>query len=96
METLLDQALQFQQQSCIYHNQSLPTCLLVNHECQRDDFPNHTTHLLQEHRDEVWYMEFSHNGKYLASASRDARAIVWDIKVHQTLNLECKSKVCPE
>lgn len=81
LNTLLDQALLLQQKNCIYHNQATPIGLLVDHSCQRHDFPNQSTHVFQEHRDEVWYMEFSHDGTKLASASRDARAIIWDVEV---------------
>ena len=81
LNTLLDQALLLQQQNCIYHNEAIPTGLLIDHSCQRQDFPNHTSHVFQEHRDEVWYMAFSHDGSKLASASRDARAIIWNLDV---------------
>ncbi|CAN6824849.1 unnamed protein product [Brassica oleracea var. botrytis] len=30
------------------------------------------------HNDEVWFLEFSHNGKYLASSSKDKSAIIWE------------------
>ncbi|KAI8897964.1 WD40-repeat-containing domain protein [Globomyces pollinis-pini] len=80
LNILLDQALQLQRQNCLYHNEDANECLLVDHSCQREKFPNHTTHLLEEHRDEVWFMAFSHDGTKLASASRDARAIIWDVE----------------
>jgi WD40 repeat protein len=31
------------------------------------------------HEDEVWAIQYSHNGIYLASASKDKRAIIWDL-----------------
>lgn len=43
-------------------------------------FPTVTKHLLQDHQDEVWYLEFSHNGKYLASSSADKTVIVWNVE----------------
>lgn len=92
LNTLLDQALLLQQKNCIYHNQSLPTGLLVDHSCQRHDFPNTTTHVFQEHRDEVWYMAFSHDGSKLASASRDARAIIWDLDKFSLKFILCDHK----
>lgn len=45
----------------------------------RTEFPNQTIHVLQDHTDEVWFVSFSHSGSYLASASKDATAIIWDI-----------------
>ncbi|KAJ3303115.1 hypothetical protein HDV03_004194 [Kappamyces sp. JEL0829] len=80
LNTLFEQALLLQQKNCVYHNQDTPTGLLNDHVCKRQDFPNHATHIFQEHRDEVWYMAFSHDGTRLASASRDARAIIWDVE----------------
>ena len=40
-------------------------------------FPRVTTTILQVHTDEVWNIEWSHGGFYLASASRDKSAIIW-------------------
>jgi len=34
---------------------------------------------LEKHTDEVWYIKFSHNGKYLASASKDNKIVIWDV-----------------
>ncbi|KAK1349227.1 hypothetical protein POM88_054829 [Heracleum sosnowskyi] len=34
---------------------------------------------LQEHSDEVWFLQFSHNGQYLASASGDHLVIIWEV-----------------
>ncbi|KAK6141266.1 hypothetical protein DH2020_024982 [Rehmannia glutinosa] len=38
--------------------------------------------ILQEHSDEVWFLQFSHNGKYLASSSGDCLVIIWEVKVN--------------
>jgi WD repeat-containing protein 26 len=80
--TLLEQAQTYQINNCLYHNtlHSTPS-LYIDHTCDRDRFPTITTHILEEHADEVWFLAFSHNGKLLASASRDAHAIIWDVEV---------------
>ncbi|KAL5542985.1 hypothetical protein UlMin_010695 [Ulmus minor] len=36
--------------------------------------------ILQGHSDEVWFLQFSHNGKYLASSSKDQSTIIWEVK----------------
>lgn len=40
-----------------------------------------TTTILEGHKDEVWNIEWSHDGTYLASASKDKTAIIWKIGV---------------
>ncbi|KAK6942341.1 WD40 repeat, partial [Dillenia turbinata] len=34
--------------------------------------------ILEAHKDEVWFLQFLHNGKYLASLSKDQTAIIWE------------------
>ncbi|XP_060209675.1 WD repeat-containing protein 26 homolog [Lycium barbarum] len=79
---LVEQALQLQLESCMYHN-SLATemSLLTDHECGIDQIPSRTLQILQEHKDEVWFLQFSHNGKYLASSSADCSVIIWEMKL---------------
>ncbi|KAL5985474.1 WD repeat-containing protein 26 [Asimina triloba] len=36
--------------------------------------------VLEGHLDEVWFLQFSNNGKYLASSSNDRSAIIWEVK----------------
>ncbi|CAN6851072.1 unnamed protein product, partial [Brassica oleracea] len=35
--------------------------------------------VLSEHTDEVWFLTFSHDGKCLASSSKDKTAILWEV-----------------
>ncbi|CAK7351451.1 unnamed protein product [Dovyalis caffra] len=35
--------------------------------------------VLQMHFDEVWFLQFSPNGNYLASSSKDESAIIWEV-----------------
>lgn len=34
---------------------------------------------MNDHCDEVWFCKFSHDGKYLATGSKDGCMIVWDV-----------------
>lgn len=82
--TLLDQARLHQISQCIYHNAPLSPqhfSLYADHTCDTDLFPRITTTILQVHTDEVWSLEWSHSGKFLASASKDKSVIVWSVGV---------------
>jgi WD40 repeat protein len=84
LDTLLSHARTYQRSTCTYHqagSQSESFSLYVNHSCTRAQFPTLTTHILAEHLDEVWRLEWSHDGRYLASASQDKTAIIWKIGV---------------
>ena len=35
--------------------------------------------MLSDHTDEVWHLQFSNDGRWLASVSKDATAIVWEV-----------------
>ena len=43
--------------------------------------------VLSEHTDEVWFLTFSHDGKCLASSSKDKTAILWEVCTYQKNNL---------
>lgn len=82
--TLLDQARLRQISQCVYHNAPLTSrhfSLYADHTCDTDLFPRVTTAILQVHGDEVWSLEWSHNGKFLASASKDKSVIIWSVGV---------------
>lgn len=101
--TLLNQAQTFQRQQCVYHNSPLDSgeySLYEDHQCDKEAFPGITTAILEIHADEVWNIEWSHDGQYLASASRDKTAIIWRIGVsdhfcalYETLHSDSGSKL---
>lgn len=78
---LVEQALDLQLDACRFHNSLVgEMSLLSDHQCSRDQIPSQTLQTLQEHSGEVWFLQFSHDGKYLASASADCSAIIWEVK----------------
>ncbi|OBZ75757.1 WD repeat-containing protein 26 [Grifola frondosa] len=80
--TLLDQARSYQQGKCLYHNLPLSArtfSLYTDHMCDRNAFPRVTTAILEGHTDEVWNLEWSHSGMFLATASKDKSAIIWRV-----------------
>ncbi|KAI3762742.1 hypothetical protein L1987_53183 [Smallanthus sonchifolius] len=76
---LVEQALDLQQDSCLFHNSVSFDSLFSDHNCGRSQIPSETIQILQEHQDEVWFVQFSHNGKFLASCSKDKSTILWEI-----------------
>lgn len=83
LATLLGQAQAYQQR---YHAMlapaSEPFSLLTDASAQASGlFPTYTSHVLQDHTDEVWRLEWSHNGDWLATAGKDRTVMLWNVKV---------------
>ena len=77
LATLLNQVKQSQISKCHYHNPTIPMSLFSDHICDRNQFPLQTMHEISQ-RDEVWYLEFSHDGTRLATCGQDSRVIIYD------------------
>lgn len=89
LEHLVEQALDVQRDACVFHNSSdSELSLYSDHQCGRNQIPSQTFQVLQAHSDEVWFLQFSHNGKYLASASKDQSTIIWEVKGDGQLSLK--------
>ncbi|KAF9686986.1 hypothetical protein SADUNF_Sadunf02G0047000 [Salix dunnii] len=89
LEHLVEQALTLQQDACIFHNSlDKEMSLYSDHKCGRDHIPSRILQILEAHSDEVWFLQFSHNGKYLASSSNDRSAIIWEIDVNGGVSLK--------
>ena len=78
LAVLIEQVQEHQIDDCLYHNTTVPPSLYYDHECERDNFPLETLTELHDHSDEVWYVDFSHDGTMLASASSDNSVIIYD------------------
>jgi WD repeat-containing protein 26 len=77
---LLNQVKQSQINNCLYHNTAIPLSLYSDHLCDRNNFPLRTMLELESHSDEVWYLEFSHDGTKLATASKDQIVMIYDTR----------------
>lgn len=91
--TLLKQAIQYQRSYDLLsfdnldreNNQELITYnLLQDNFSTINKFDFSHLHTLSENKDEIWYLEFSPNGKYLASASADSisdrKVLIYDVE----------------
>lgn len=79
LEQLVETAVASQLDSCLYHNISGPVSIYEDHCCGRDQIPTETLQILTAHKNEVWFVQFSNNGNYLASSSSDCTAIIWKV-----------------
>lgn len=76
---LLHKVKQNQISNCLYHNTTASPSLYSDHLCDRSQFPLQTIMELDQHSDEVWYLQFSHDGSRLATAARDGKIIVYEV-----------------
>ncbi|KAJ9179614.1 hypothetical protein P3X46_011384 [Hevea brasiliensis] len=85
----LQKLLLIQRDSCVFHNiLDSDLSLYSDHQCGRNQIPSQTAQILEAHNDEVWPLQFSHNGKNLASSSKDKSAIIWEIKEDGQVSLK--------
>jgi WD40 repeat protein len=76
---IIAQAQELQRRQCVFHNPNDENhaSVLHDHRCQEDAMPSVCGFSLHQHKDEVWMVRFSHNGRFLASASKDHSCIIW-------------------
>lgn len=78
LATLLSSVQEEQIHACRYHNTAAQPSLYTDHECSEEDFPLQAQLELTTHNDEVWFVEFSHDGTMLATADKDGLVVVYD------------------
>ncbi|KAD2223656.1 hypothetical protein E3N88_41611 [Mikania micrantha] len=88
LEHLVEKVVGSQIDSCIYHNTLDQVSIYKDHRCGRDQIPTETVQILSAHKNEVWFVQFSNNGNYLASSSSDCTAIIWKVRDDSKLVLE--------
>lgn len=85
---LLDQVKQSQIAKCLYHNPASSPSLFADHMCDRAQFPLQTIVELNRSEGEVYFVEFSHNGRRLAASGGDGVVVIYETStfhVRQTL-----------
>ncbi|KAL6499556.1 hypothetical protein OROGR_027466 [Orobanche gracilis] len=88
LEHLVEMAVCAQVDGCIYHSSSDMVSLYRDHHCDRSQFPTETFQVLTYHRNEVWFVQFSNKGEYLASSSSDCTAIIWKVQDDDKVTLK--------
>lgn len=90
LENLLCQNIEQQKRLHMFpYTRQSTISLLEDMEHCKERVPNKILHRLEGHSDEVWFVQFSHRGVYLASASKDTTVIIW--KVEALLQGQCSS-----
>lgn len=84
LEVLLEQAKAEQRRHCPFHAHDVHISLLKDCKCDPGQFPSYTTRILKEHTDEIWRLEFSHDGRWLATAGRDKTVMIWNVTVRKS------------
>lgn len=81
LENLLCQTIEQQKRLTMFpYTRKSTISLLEDLEHCQDRVPRNILHRLHGHDDEVWFVQFSHQGDYLASASKDATVIIWNLR----------------
>ncbi|KAL8852021.1 MAG: hypothetical protein Q9221_003126 [Calogaya cf. arnoldii] len=83
---LLNQVKKNQISHCLYHNPSRSPSLFADHVCDRSQFPLRTVLELGHNAGEVWAMEFSHDGKMLATSGQATDVLIYDTNTFQILH----------
>ena len=78
LAVLLSQVKQNQVSRCLYHNPHSSPSLFADHICDRSQFPLQTIRELREETGEVWFIEFSHNGKSLAASGQNGTVTIYE------------------
>ena len=87
LAVLLDQVKQTQISKCLYHNPQTSPSLFADHICDRSQFPLQTIRELKESTGEVWFLEFSHDGKLLAASGQGETVIIYDVENFSTRHM---------
>lgn len=93
LAVLLWQSVRYQQLHCLYHDANPSgagsVSLLEDYTCEPPPLPTHCIARLNLHLDEVWFVAASHNGRYIASSSKDKVVILWECNTPANFRVAC-------
>jgi len=80
LELLVEQALGMQLAgSVFYHGGPVSFSLFKDLSMGPEQLPSRTMQVLEVHRNEVWHLQFSHNGRMIASGGKDCWVVIWEL-----------------
>jgi len=96
LAVLLDEVKEGWIENCLFHNTSASPSLYLDHSCERDEFPLRTVQRLEQHRDEVWFLAFSHDGSMLATSGAEPRILIYETRTFSVIHTlqDHESGVC--
>ena len=78
LENLLCQTIEQQKlQTMFPYTRQNRVSLLEDMVHCKESVPRNLLFCLEGHTDEVWFVQYSHDGEFLASASKDSNVIIW-------------------
>ncbi|WVN90744.1 uncharacterized protein L203_105987 [Cryptococcus depauperatus CBS 7841] len=95
LSTLFTQARQYQQHTSPFLEQPTANSLYSDYKAEQPEFPSITTHVLMDHTDEVWRIEWSPDGSKLASAGKDRLVVIWNVESTSGENGATRYNVTP-
>ncbi|KAI9807101.1 MAG: hypothetical protein M1825_005818 [Sarcosagium campestre] len=87
LAVLLQRVKQNQISNCLYHNTTTSPSLYSDHLCDRSQFPLEIMLELDRHTDEVWFLEFSHDGTMLSTTGQDKTVVIYDVGTFEPLHI---------
>lgn len=90
LEKLLMQAIYYQRENHMIDSSEATAGDIEISLLQEDVHPSHVApckciYTFEDHKDEVWGVQFSPNGRYLASCSADRTAIIYDLSANKSI-----------
>lgn len=84
LEELVEQAVGAQMDRCLFHNalgRARPPSLMRDYVAGPEQLPSREADVKDGHGDEVWHVQWSNDGRRLATASKNGGAAVWELQM---------------
>ncbi|KAF4445577.1 hypothetical protein F53441_10709 [Fusarium austroafricanum] len=87
LAVLLEQVKQSQIDTCLYHTEALSPSLYSDHFCDRRNFPTEVALELSDMSEEIWQVQFSHDGSKIAACGASEQVMIWDTHTFKVLEV---------